>query len=191
MSLNKGKAKVKAKSKSTAKTAGTKKKAVLNSRNPKKPMAISGDTMSNYAMYKKGGKVKKALPKHQYKGVVGPRTDNSQQYDMYGAVTTNNVPKALFRDADANKDKLIAEMMKASPDQDAARFYRGSMRASNQGANDYGPYTRATAPDEDRFAGLDYFIDDYYRKKGGTTGKKTAAKKYKAGGMIKSKLKKK
>lgn len=55
MSLNKGKAKVKSKSKSTAKTAGTKKKAVMNSRNPKKPMAISGDTMSNYAMYKAGG----------------------------------------------------------------------------------------------------------------------------------------
>jgi len=54
MSMNKGKAKVK----STAKTAGTKKKAVLNSRNPKKPMAISGDTMSNYAMYKAGGTTK-------------------------------------------------------------------------------------------------------------------------------------
>jgi hypothetical protein len=52
------KVKAKAKSKSTAKTAGTKKKAVMNSRNPKKPMAISGDTMSNYAMYKTGGKVK-------------------------------------------------------------------------------------------------------------------------------------
>ena len=46
MSLNKGKAKVK----STAKSAGKSKAAVMNSRNPKKPMAISGDTMSNYAM---------------------------------------------------------------------------------------------------------------------------------------------
>jgi hypothetical protein len=62
MSENKGKAKVKAKSKSksksTMKSAGKNKAAVMNSRNPKKPMAISGDTMSNYAMYKAGGKVK-------------------------------------------------------------------------------------------------------------------------------------
>ena len=55
MSLNKGKAKAKP----TAKTAGKNKAAVMNSRNPKKPTAISGDTMSNYAMYKKGGSVKK------------------------------------------------------------------------------------------------------------------------------------
>ena len=61
MSENKGKAKVKSKSKSksTMKSAGKNKAAVMNSRNPKKPMAISGDTMSNYAMYKRGGKVKK------------------------------------------------------------------------------------------------------------------------------------
>ena len=51
MSLNKGKAKV-----STAKTAGTKKKAVMNRR--KYNEAISGDTMSNYAMYKRGGTTK-------------------------------------------------------------------------------------------------------------------------------------
>ena len=57
MSENKGKAKVKSKSKSksTMKSAGKNKAAVMNSRNPKKPMAISGDTMSNYAMYKTGG----------------------------------------------------------------------------------------------------------------------------------------
>jgi hypothetical protein len=61
MSENKGKAKVKSKSKSksTMKSAGKNKAAVMNSRNPKKPMAISGDTMSNYAMYRAGGKVKK------------------------------------------------------------------------------------------------------------------------------------
>jgi hypothetical protein len=58
MSLNKGKAKVKSKSKSVAKSAGKNKAAVMNSRNPKKPMAISGDTMSNYAMYKAGGVTK-------------------------------------------------------------------------------------------------------------------------------------
>lgn len=45
--------------KSSIKNAGKSKAAVMNTRNPKKPEAISGDTMSNYAMYKKGGKVKK------------------------------------------------------------------------------------------------------------------------------------
>jgi hypothetical protein len=55
MSENRGKAKAKP----TAKSAGKNKAAVMNSRNPKKPMAISGDTMSNYAMYKKGGTTKK------------------------------------------------------------------------------------------------------------------------------------
>jgi|688.fasta_scaffold1015501_2 hypothetical protein len=69
MSENKGKAKVKSKSKSksTMKSAGKNKAAVMNSRNPKKPMAISGDTMSNYAMYKAGG-VKKY-------GMGGPGDD--------------------------------------------------------------------------------------------------------------------
>jgi hypothetical protein len=60
MSENKGKAKVKSKSKSTAKSAGKNKAAVMDTRSPKKPMAISGDTMSNYAMYKKGGMTSKA-----------------------------------------------------------------------------------------------------------------------------------
>jgi len=57
MSLNKGKAKAKSSKKTTAKTAGTKKKAVMNRR--KYNEAISGDTMSNYAMYKAGGTTKK------------------------------------------------------------------------------------------------------------------------------------
>ena len=56
MSENRGKAKAKP---TTAKSAGKNKAAVMNSRNPKKPMAISGDTMSNYAMYKAGGVTKK------------------------------------------------------------------------------------------------------------------------------------
>lgn len=59
MATKKVKSKVKSKSKSTMKSAGKNKAAVMNSRDPKKPMAISGDTMSNYAMYKRGGKVKK------------------------------------------------------------------------------------------------------------------------------------
>lgn len=57
MSLNRGKAKAKPSKKTTASVAGTKKKAVMNRR--KYNEAISGDTMSNYAMYKKGGTTKK------------------------------------------------------------------------------------------------------------------------------------
>lgn len=61
MSLNRGKAKAKptmrAGGSTTAAIAGTKKKAVMNRR--KYDEAISGDTMSNYAMYKKGGTTKK------------------------------------------------------------------------------------------------------------------------------------
>jgi hypothetical protein len=58
MATKKVKSKAKSKSKSTMKSAGKNKAAVMNSRDPKKPMAISGDTMSNYAMYKKGGMIK-------------------------------------------------------------------------------------------------------------------------------------
>lgn len=49
-----------AKKTTTAKTASVKSKAVMDSRNPKKPMAISGNTMNSEAMYKSGGKVKYA-----------------------------------------------------------------------------------------------------------------------------------
>lgn len=56
MSLNRGKAKAKPSKKTTASVAGTKKKAVMNRR--KYNEAISGDTMSNYAMYKAGGTTK-------------------------------------------------------------------------------------------------------------------------------------
>lgn len=97
MSLNKGKAKVK----STAKTAGTKKKAVMNSRNPKKPMAISGNTMNSDSMYKKGGRVKYAtggtkLPKHQDEGQKNrfnwPELD--QRYNNLEYAATRNKPSS-------------------------------------------------------------------------------------------------
>lgn len=58
MSQNKGKAKTspaRKTGKSTKSTAGIAKRATMNKRSPKEPMAISGDTMSNYAMYKAGG----------------------------------------------------------------------------------------------------------------------------------------
>jgi hypothetical protein len=58
MSLNKAKAK--AKPKMAIGGSNSEKPAVMNRR--KYNEAISGDTMSNYAMYKKGGKVKKYQP---------------------------------------------------------------------------------------------------------------------------------
>ena len=59
MSSHKTKKKSTAKKVKSTKGVGKNKTAVMNSRDPKKPVAISGDTMSNYAMYKVGGKVKK------------------------------------------------------------------------------------------------------------------------------------
>ena len=92
MSLNKGKAKVKAKSKSVAKGAGKNKAAVMNSRSPKKPMAISGDTMSNYAMYKIGGKVKKYQPG----GVFDTRavSPGSNASSSFSTGPSSNIPSS-------------------------------------------------------------------------------------------------
>jgi hypothetical protein len=61
MASNKGKAVVtpaKKKGVKTSSTAGIAKRATMNKRSPKEPMAISGDTTGNYAMYKKGGTTK-------------------------------------------------------------------------------------------------------------------------------------
>lgn len=98
MSENKGKAKVKAKSKSksksTMKSAGKSKAAVMNSRNPKKPMAISGDTMSNYAMYKKGGKVSKIKKYQLGRGVLdGPAPSiNNSSSGSFSSGPGSNIP---------------------------------------------------------------------------------------------------
>jgi hypothetical protein len=85
---NKGKA-------TTAKTAGIPKRAVMNSRSPKKDVAISGDTMSNYAMYKRGGKVKKYqtagqaylkyVPGAQAKDTLGYNDSRGAFHWNYGA----------------------------------------------------------------------------------------------------------
>lgn len=82
MSLNKGKAKAKPSKKTTAKTAGTKKKTVMNRR--KYNEAISGDTMSNYAMYKRGGKVKKYQAGKQVAG---------QEKETYADRIVNRIAK--------------------------------------------------------------------------------------------------
>ena len=148
MSENKGKAKVKARSKSTAKTAGTKKKAVLNSRNPKKPMAISGDTMSNYAMYRAGGKVSK-IKKYQIAGPVntsGPRATEGSM-DLTEAKNQYNSDKIRI----GNNEKVKAIL---SGDEAGARNAKEIQQVAS-------------------------------KKRGGRV------KMYKAGGMIKFKLKKK
>jgi len=114
MSENKGKAKVKSKSKSksTMKSAGKNKAAVMNSRNPKKPMAISGDTMSNYAMYKKGGKVKKSLPKAGNGIIVGnqtaPKDNTSTRKVTMDPVSETNTAAYMSGRMDAG-DKSIKE----------------------------------------------------------------------------------
>ena len=119
MSLNKGKAKVKAKSKSVAKGAGKNKAAVMNTRSPKKPMAISGDTMSNYAMYKAGGKVKKALPKHQDIGITDSTTNDKTRQKMleydkqFRQQYQNQINKRLLEKAQEN-----------TPSDDPKKIYR-------------------------------------------------------------------
>jgi hypothetical protein len=89
MSLNKGKAKVKtkSKSKSTTKGVGKNKAAVMNSRNPKKPMAISGDTMSNYAMYKAGGTTKSKF------AALAPPYDKATAADRIAGAKKNSRKK--------------------------------------------------------------------------------------------------
>lgn len=85
MSLNKGKAKAKPSKKTTAKTAGTKKKTVMNRR--KYNEAISGDTMSNYAMYKRGGKVKK------YRAGKQVADKETQEKETYADRIVNSIAK--------------------------------------------------------------------------------------------------
>jgi hypothetical protein len=117
MSENKGKAKVKAKSKSksksTMKSAGKNKAAVMNSRNPKKPMAISGDTMSNYAMYKKGGKVKK----YKLAGKTGE--EPKKKVDLGNDMSISNNVQSFFKDPSLTNAVRVG--MKINPLSQAAR----------------------------------------------------------------------
>lgn len=157
MSLNKGKAKV-----STARTAGTKKKAVMNRR--KYNEAISGDTMSNYGMYKKGGKVKKYQVGKEVRTAVS----------MYG---TNRVPAGknstrLFNksykladkaeskgyDSESNSNSSNAERIQKRAD----RVYDRGIKARANEIRSADPAFKAAFPNN--------------KKKGG------AAHKYKSGG---------
>jgi hypothetical protein len=80
------------KKKSTMKSAGKNKAAVMNSRSPKKPMAISGDTMNSGSMYKKGGRVKKSLTKAQAGKQTGKKVDLGNDMSL-----SNNV-QSFFKD---------------------------------------------------------------------------------------------
>jgi hypothetical protein len=95
MSENKGKAKAKP----IAKSAGKNKAAVMNTRNPKKPEAISGDTMSNYAMYKKGGRVKKYAD-----GGSTPTSDRSIK--LFGNTYDKTVSRTKNDDGTVTKNKV-------------------------------------------------------------------------------------
>jgi hypothetical protein len=99
MSENKGKAKVKSKSKSVAKSAGKNKAAVMDTRSPKKPVAISGDTMNSGSMYKKGGKVKKyatgGMKKYQTKGQTGESIGDKIDRNVEGFLVGSGIKNIM------------------------------------------------------------------------------------------------
>ena len=78
--------------KNSMKNAGKSKAAVMNSRSPKKPMAISGDTMNSGSMYKKGGRVKKSLTKAQAGKQTGKKVDLGNDMSL-----SNNI-QSFFKD---------------------------------------------------------------------------------------------
>ena len=155
MSSHKGKAKTK----STAKTAGTKKKAVMNSRNPKKPMAISGDTMSNYAMYKKGGSVKKYKEGGPGDGGADSTMIYLKKAGDYGDIARKNVENEKVYDYFAQRRKqalsdAFRQKHKGQPGYDKYGFpvkkKGGSVKAKKFAAL-APPYDKITAAD--RIAG--------------------------------------
>ena len=157
MSMNKGKAKVKSKSKSIAKSAGKNKAAVMNSRNPKKPMAISGDTMSNYAMYKAGGTTKKKY------AVGGDSSDSASTTDTkYFKVKTKK---------SGEKEKEISEK----------RYNRIKDRLTNRAGT-----TGYTNTETDAWNGMNVDTEAYLNKSG-KKGIGSRSVTYKKGGTTKSK----
>ena len=170
MSENRGKAKVKTKSKSIAKNAGKNKAAVMNSRNPKKPMAISGDTMSNYAMYKKGGKVSK-IKKYQTAGPVntsGPRAVQ-EEMDYYADPERNEIRRNYIENGNTKKVRATLNLNKAEAEDGkdyqkqsqykritvdklgGSAYKKGGVTKAKKFAALAPPYNKATAAD--RIAG--------------------------------------
>jgi len=184
MSLNKGKAKVKSKSKSIAKGAGKNKAAVMNSRNPKKPMAISGDTMSNYAMYRAGGKVTK-IKKYATGGI--------KKYQTAGQAYMQYVPGAVASDTLGVGDPAASFGMprkKSLAQQKMLDLTYGTNRQQNSNEENsgnaiYNRVSQAAGDVSDYIADLKNRVasGNWFNKKGGTTKRK----KYKAGGTTKSK----
>lgn len=103
MSENRGKAKAKP----TAKSAGKNKAAVMNSRNPKKPMAISGDTMSNYAMYKKGGLVKAQAGIWKKEKSINEDGSSMTRRTSNNPITGNRRVVTKIKSADGDKSRSV------------------------------------------------------------------------------------
>lgn len=166
MSLNKGKAKVKAKSKSVAKGAGKNKAAVMNSRSPKKPMAISGDTMSNYAMYKAGGTTKKKY------AVGGDSGDGTSTTDTkYYKIKNRNREKNGITELRPEKQKEISEK----------RYNRIKDRLTNRAGT-----TGYTNTETDAWNGMNENTEAYFNKSG-KKGIGSRSVTYKKGGTTKAK----
>jgi hypothetical protein len=153
MSLNKGKAKVK----STAKTARTRKKAVLNSRNPKKPMAISGNTTNSDSMYKRGGVIKK-------KYEVGGDSNS-------GTSTTDTKYFRIKKNKSGEKEKEISEK----------RYNRIKDRLTNRAGT-----TGYTDTESDAWNGMNVDTEAYLNKSG-KKGIGSRSVTYKKGGVTKAK----
>jgi hypothetical protein len=169
MSLNKGKAKVKtkSKSKSTTKGVGKNKAAVMNSRNPKKPMAISGDTMSNYAMYKAGGTTKKKY------AVGGDSGDSTSTTDTkYYKIKNRNREKNGITELRPEKQKEISEK----------RYNRIKDRLTNRAGT-----TGYTNTETDAWNGMNADTEVYFNKSG-KKGIGSRSVTYKKGGTTKSKF---
>jgi len=133
MSLNKGKAKAKP----TAKSAGKNKAAVMNSRSPKKPMAISGDTMSNYAMYKKGGLVKAQAGIWKKEKSINEDGSSMTRRTSNNPITGNRrvVTKIKSADGDKSRSVKISSRQKGGKVrkyQDGGRWVQGSYIPDNK-----------------------------------------------------------
>ena len=149
MSQNKGKAKTspaRKTGKSTASTAGIPKRATMNSRSPKKPTAISGDTMSNYAMYKRGGKIKRYQDAGPVKKPSIVATDEvKKNYEIPGREGAVKKMGEMFQDRVAgNTYPIHIDAMRP-------KLKKGGTTKAKKFAALAPPYDKATAAD--RIAG--------------------------------------
>jgi hypothetical protein len=163
------------------KSAGKSKAAVMNSRSPKKPMAISGDTMSNYAMYKKGGKVKKSLNKAQIGGMPRPMDPMSSGNSM------SSLDRLKLEQAARNKE--LQQQWSEERNQKLLEQARKEHDLNNPKSSSYGSMKQTGYKVPVSSSGTHEKIDLFQppqRKKGGATKSKYKSggttKKYKSGG---------